>query len=50
VFNGFIIIIKALFWDVQLLRDQSRRQASREGKRLTGFLASFLAASPVQES
>jgi hypothetical protein len=27
VFNSFIIIIKALFWDVQLLRDQGRRQA-----------------------
>jgi hypothetical protein len=27
VFDGFIIIIKALFWDVQLLRDQGRRQA-----------------------
>jgi hypothetical protein len=26
VFDGFIII-KALFWDVQLLRDQGRRQA-----------------------
>jgi hypothetical protein len=27
LFNGFIIIIKALFWGVQLLRDQGRRQA-----------------------
>jgi hypothetical protein len=28
VFNGFIIIIiKALFWDVQLLNDQGCRQA-----------------------
>jgi hypothetical protein len=26
VFDGYIII-KALFWDVQLLRDQGRRQA-----------------------